>query len=46
MDLASERAGGLEALLAGSTPAAVAEVARDLKLRPAMVYMATSLLSS
>ena len=43
--IVSKRAGALEALLAGSTPAAVAEVARDLKLGPAMVYLATSPLS-
>ena len=36
--IASKRAGALEALLAGSTPAVVAEVARELKLGPAMVY--------
>ena len=36
--IASKCAGALEALLAGSAPAAVAEVARDLKLSPAMVY--------
>jgi hypothetical protein len=43
--IASKRAGALEALLAASTPAAVAAVARDLKLGPAMVYRLLALYS-